>query len=139
MGVLGPDAFDFWLGEWDCTFEGGRAVNRLTREHEGNVIVERFTLIEPREWHGTSVSVYDATGERWRQTWVDDDGAYWAFVGTTIDGDPSFATPEPVDQPARFKRMVFSDIADDSFRWRWESSEDGDDWTVNWALDYRRR
>ncbi len=75
----------------------------------------------------------------WQQTWVDQGGAYWHFVGDTVDGDPAFATPEPVDDPQLFKRMVFSDIATDSFDWRWESSPDRVTWTENWAIRYTRR
>jgi hypothetical protein len=36
------------------------------------------------------------------------------------------------------KRMVFSDVEDDSFHWRWESSTDGTAWIERWAIDYRR-
>ena len=34
--------------------------------------------------------------------------------------------------------MVFSDIADDRFHWRWEASPDGAAWTARWSIDYRR-
>ena len=75
----------------------------------------------------------------WRQTWVDDGGNYWHFVGGHVDGHPAFATPEPVDADQRYKRMVFSDITPDAFHWRWESSPDNAAWTVNWEIDYSRR
>lgn len=139
MERLGADAFDFWIGVWDCEFEGGHAVNTITREHEGNVITERFAMDEPRVWHGTSHSVFHRQLGIWQQTWVDDDGAYWHFVGELVDGDPAFATPVPVDEPSLYKRMVFSDIGPDGFRWRWESSPDRGTWTRNWAIEYRRR
>lgn len=138
MESLGPDAFDFWLGEWDCTFDGGHAVNRITREFEGKVIQERFELDAPRTWSGMSMSVYHEHSGKWRQTWVDESGNYWAFVGGRVDGDPSFGTPVPIDAENVFKRMVFSNVSDDTFDWRWESSPDGDTWTVNWELAYSR-
>ncbi len=139
MSTLDGASFDFWVGTWDCHFEGGHAVNTITREYGDKVVTERFEMDEPRAWSGTSVSVYDPTADLWRQTWVDQDGNYWHFVGTTVDGDPSFATPDAVDQPALFKRMVFSDITADGFHWRWESSPDNDAWTINWEIDYTRR
>lgn len=139
MGELDAATFDFWIGEWDCAFEGGHAINTVTRELGGHVLVERFEADAPRRWSGTSMSVFSAHDGRWRQTWVDEGGSYWAFVGGLVDGDPSFATPDRVDADQVFKRMVFSDIADDSFHWRWESSPDGDDWTVNWKIQYSRR
>lgn len=139
MESLGPNAFDFWLGEWDCTFDGGHAVNTVTREFEGKVIQERFVLDAPRRWNGMSMSVHDERTGQWRQTWVDESGNYWSFVGGLVDDDPSFGTPVPIDADNVFKRMVFANISDDSFDWRWESSPDGDTWTVNWELAYTRR
>ncbi|MDJ0767236.1 MAG: hypothetical protein QNJ12_00525 [Ilumatobacter sp.] len=139
MSDLGADAFDFWLGEWDCVFDGGHAVNTITRGFDGKVLTERFEMDTPRRWSGTSHSVYQAELDLWRQTWVDCDGSYWHFVGSLVDGQPSFGTPERVDRDETFKRMVFTDIAPDSFHWRWESSPDGETWTVNWEIDYARR
>ncbi len=146
MTELGADAFDFWLGEWDCEFDGGHAVNTVSREFEGNVLQEDFVVDAPRPWHGMSFSVYNPF-DGWRQTWIDESGSYWAFVGCLVDGNPSFATPVPIDgtdeKPARFKRMVFTDITTDGFHWRWESSSDnnpdGSQWSVDWEIDYRRR
>lgn len=139
MAELDASTFDFWLGEWDCTFDGGHAVNVVTREHRGNVIVERFAADAPQAFSGTSVSVFTGHDSSWRQTWVDDAGCYWAFEGGLVDGNPSFGTPVPVDAEQLFKRMVFTDIGDDAFHWRWESSPDGDVWTINWEIDYQRR
>ena len=139
VDALDGTAFDFWVGEWDCAFEGGHAVNTVTREFGGQVVMERFRMDAPRAWAGMSASVYNPDLRLWRQTWVDETGNYWHFVGTSVDGDPAFATPEPVDTDTMFKRMVFSDVTADAFRWRWESSPDGTTWTVNWALDYTRR
>ena len=139
MTEWAADSFDFWIGEWDCEFDGGHAVNTVSREFEGNVLRERFAIDRPQTWHGTSVSVFPPQLHVWQQTWVDQGGAYWHFVGDLVDGQPAFATPAPVDEPALFKRMVFSDITDDSFHWRWESSPDREIWTENWAIAYSRR
>ncbi|MCP3989161.1 MAG: hypothetical protein GY724_08805 [Actinomycetia bacterium] len=83
--------------------------------------------------------MYDDPSGQWRQTWVDESGCYWSFVGGLVDGDPSFGTPTPVDANNVYKRMVFSTITDDGFAWRWESSPEGDEWTVNWEIAYTRR
>ncbi len=139
MDELGPDAFDFWIGAWDCGFEGGHAVNTITRELDGKVLRERFAMDAPQVWNGTSVSVFHPRLHFWQQTWVDQGGAYWHFVGDLVDGDPAFATPGPVDEHQLFKRMVFANIAADSFDWRWESSPEGTTWTENWAISYTRR
>jgi hypothetical protein len=132
-------ALDFWLGEWDCTWNGGSGTNTITREFTGAVVIERFEALEPERWSGMSVSVFDPSTERWRQTWVDSNGSYWHFVGGLVDGDLAFATPEPVDADATFKRMVFSAVTPDGFEWRWERSADGDAWESRWAITYRKR
>jgi len=139
MTTLGPDGFDFWLGRWDCAFDGGHATNTITRELGDHVVQERFEVDRPQRWSGMSVSVFDRHLERWHQTWVDESGAYWHFVGGLVDGNPSFGTPVPVDADQVYKRMVFSDIGDDGFQWRWESSPDLASWTVNWEIAYSRR
>jgi hypothetical protein len=132
-------ALDFWIGRWECTWEGGHGRNVITRELAGRVIVERFEAISPEPFTGMSmsVSVFDPDAG-WRQTWVDDHGSYWHFLGEAGAGTFTFATPEPVDVERLYKRMVFSDLAGDAFRWRWEVSPDRVVWTERWAIDYRR-
>jgi len=139
MDELAHSAFDFWIGDWDCAFDGGHASNTITREFGGKVIQERFAVDGPQPWEGMSLSVQDEHSGQWHQTWVDQAGAYWHFVGGLVDGDPSFGTPVPVDADNLYKRMVFSDIAEASFNWRWESSPDCETWTVNWEIAYARR
>jgi hypothetical protein len=133
------DALDFWLGEWDCAWDGGSGTNTIARELGGAVVVERFEALEPERWSGMSLSVFDPASASWRQTWVDSNGSYWHFVGVDVDGDIGFATPEPVDADATFKRMVFSSVRADGFDWRWERSVDGESWEPRWAITYHRR
>jgi hypothetical protein len=139
MESLDANSFDFWIGEWDCTFEGGTATNTVAREYNGHVISERFDLFKPRSWSGMSVSVWSSDQDMWRQTWVDESGSYWNFAGTLVDGNPSFATPDRVDADQLYKRMIFTNITIDAFDWRWESSPDGVEWTEHWALAYWRQ
>ena len=132
------DGLDFWLGDWVATWDGGSGRNSVTRELGGKVLVERFVADPPETFAGTSLSVGDDHG-RWRQTWADSEGSYWTFVGgPQTDGTFVLATTTPVDAQQVYKRMVFSDIEADSFRWRWEFSPDGRDWEQRWAISYRR-
>lgn len=135
---MGPNAFDFWLGDWDCVTEAGPATNRITREYEGRVIVEKFSVLSPKSWSGMSVSTY-SEHSGWRQTWVDQDANHWNFIGTEVDGNPSFATVGRVDADQTFKRMVFSEIEDDSLFWLWETSEDGETWSKRMTAAYTRK
>jgi hypothetical protein len=134
----GPAALDFWLGEWTCTWEGGSGTNRITKEFDDHVVVERFACLEPERWTGFSVSVHDE-GHGWRQTWVDSTGNYWALHGDAHPEGFAFSVGELEDAREVLKRMVFSDIQADRFGWRWERSYDaGDNWELLWAIDYRR-
>ena len=134
------DALDFWIGEWDATWEGGSGTNTVTRELGGHVVVERFEAGAPDPLSGLSVSVPDPAGNRWRQTWVDSTGNYWAFVGgPQEDRTFVFETPDRVDTDQVFKRMLFSGIEPDAFDWRWEFSPDGQRWQQRWAIHYQRR
>ncbi|HVQ88538.1 MAG TPA: hypothetical protein VMT88_10190 [Actinomycetes bacterium] len=131
---------DFWIGEWDASWDGGEGSNTVTRELDGRVVVERFEAPPPEPFSGMSVSVPVGDTDDWRQTWVDSTGSYWTFVGgPQTDGTFILGTPERVDAEQVFKRMVFSDITYDSFNWRWEFSGDGVDWQQRWAIRYNRK
>ena len=134
----GPTALDFWLGDWACSWEGGEGRNRVTKEMDGRVVVERFESLEPERWSGMSVSVFDEE-QGWRQTWVDSTGNYWALDGSLHTEGFSFSVTEEEDGSEVEKRMVFSNVEADTFDWRWERSEDGGEtWTKLWFIDYRR-
>lgn len=113
----GPDALDFWLGDWACSWDGGHGTNTISREFDGRVLVERFEAFGPERWSGMSLSVHD---ERlgWRQTWVDSTGNYWAFSEVPHMEGFCFSVTEVDDGREVEKRMVFSDIAHEGFTWR---------------------
>ena len=132
--------FDFWIGSWDCAWEGGSGHNTITRELEGHVLVERFEANPPETLHGSSFTVFSPPLGRWQQTWVDDQGSYWHFLGGPEGDDMILATIERENGRDIAKRMVFADIAPGGFDWRWERSEDGGvTWTQVWAIRYTRR
>jgi len=133
-----PDALDFWVGDWGCTWDGGEGRNRVTKELGGRVVVERFESLAPERWSGMSLSAFDER-HGWRQTWADSTGNYWAFRGSADTEGLSFSVTEVEDGREVHKRMVFSGIEADTFDWRWERSEDGcATWVTLWTIDYRR-
>ena len=140
MAELDASAFDFWLGEWDCDFEGGHAVNTVTREYDGNVVMERFRADSPRRWAGMSVSVRGAHDGVWRQTWVDDAGGYLDFTGG-FDGDRMILSREAeINGTVTQQRMVFRNIEANSLDWDWEVSTDGGEtWQMRWQIRYARK
>ncbi|HEV8190872.1 MAG TPA: hypothetical protein VGP82_05240 [Ktedonobacterales bacterium] len=136
--------FDFWLGEWDLTWEGGSGTNCITRIFDGQVIQERFAAhrddpnVPPLQ--GLSVSVFDSALGKWRQTWVDNNGSYMDFVGGFSDGKMALYMDRTMNGKASTYCMVFYNIAGNSLDWDWERSEDGgQSWQLQWRIHYRRR
>jgi hypothetical protein len=132
----GARDFDFWLGTWECAWDGGSGRNVVDWVCQGRVLRERFDAAE-HGLVGTSISVYDAAASCWVQTWMDSDGGWFHLIGarsgraidlltTTLDGD------------GYRKRMRFSDIDEAGFRWTWARSRSGGQWEPLWAIDYRR-
>jgi hypothetical protein len=127
--------FDFWVGEWDCTWDGGRGTNVVTSELDGTVIFERFDGRPGTELRGMSVSVFDAGRGVWRQTWVDSSGGYIDLSGGFANGVMELRHDN--DTPFR---MLFTELATDSLVWRWERwNQDTRAWDERWRIDYARR
>jgi hypothetical protein len=133
--------FDFWLGEWHVTWNEGRAQGRnsIAREYGGKVVYERFDGRPGIDLVGMSVSVYREAVDRWFQTWVDDSGNYFALQGGMEDGEMVLLGELSGPRGRVSLRMRFSDIENDRFTWRWESSkDDGSTWEPLWELAYER-
>jgi hypothetical protein len=131
-------AFDFWLGEWDAHWRGGRGTNAVTAELGGMVILERFDGTPGTKLQGISISVYDAGEGLWRQTWADSTGGHLDFTGGAVEGGMELRRAARVDAPPY--RMRFVDIRADAFTWHWESwNEKQSRWDERWRIDYERK
>ena len=134
---------DFWLGEWNATWDGGHGTNRLTRILGEQVILEEFAGTSDDDGsvlNGRSWSVFEPARALWRQTWVDDQGSYFDLVGDRVDGWFAFVRAAPERGQHARQRMVFRDVEADRFRWTWELSLDGGaSWETRWEIAYQRR
>ncbi|MEO1188954.1 MAG: hypothetical protein AAFW60_07770 [Pseudomonadota bacterium] len=136
---------DFWVGEWDATWENpdgsiGKGTNSITKDEYGDcVIIERFS---GPGLNGLSVSTFHAPLGQWRQTWVDDQGGYFALVGgPSSEEDTEFALElTRMSDTAPYLRMIWQNVSDQSFVWRWQgkASEDAD-WQDSWVINYQRQ
>jgi hypothetical protein len=143
----GSKEFDFWVGEWKVSWPSAKeqgkhdaGVNRVIKKMEGCVIEENFDGGRTNPLRGMSVSTYNPQTRKWRQTWVDNYGAYLDFTGEFQDGQMILwrETTDPKGETIR-QRMVWKNIRADSFDWSWESSKDGGrSWQVNWPIHYER-
>lgn len=141
-----PADFDFWLGTWTLTWEGGRGTNRIRRILGGCVIEEQFTghMGDGSVYRGRSYTVYDASDEVWRQTWVDDRGGYLEFT----QPDSTEMLPQDHMVLARTKesekgvqhfRMVWRDVRADRLTWHWQRRSSPDTtWKTLWSIRYEK-
>ncbi len=131
--------FDFWLGRWELTWEGGQGTNHIEAILDGRVIQERFEAHAQKGLKGLSVSVYDEQQACWRQTWVDNQGGYLDFTGGMQGDRMILSRTAEKDGQSIHQRMVWQDIRRDGCMWHWERSTDGGKtWEAMWVIQYTR-
>jgi hypothetical protein len=139
-------ALDFWVGTWKGTWPNPQtgkpdsAVNTIVRSHDGCVVHESFRADAKGGLIGSSFSVYDRRRGVWRQTWVDNTGAYLDFVGGSLPEGLFFSREiELPDGTKNMQRMRFFNVTTNAFDWVWERSKDGGKtWETSWAIKYVR-
>ena len=140
------EQLDFWVGEWDLTWPGakpaetGHGANSIHRIMDGCVVQENFSSLS-NHLRGTSVSTFDTTSGKWKQTWVDNEGGYLDFTGEFKDGQMILQREATGPSSAKFlQRMVWKNITANEFDWSWEASQDdGKTWQVKWPIHYKRK
>lgn len=134
---------DFWVGEWDAVWvdqEGNeqQGSNSITLQQGGCVIQENFNGNPGTPFTGLSISMYVSRLGYWKQSWMDSAGGYLDFTGGPDEGGFHFTLVRATDE-APYMRMIFRNIADDSFDWHWQQSEDeGETWGDQWVINYTR-
>ena len=132
--------FDFWLGEWDLSWgDGQTGSNRVTSILDGRVIQENFNGQPAMSMNGISLSVYDSSLRKWRQTWVDIEGTYIDLSGEYKDDQMVLLTQRQVGETTVQYRMVFYNLSTSRFDWNWERSTDGNNWAIAWQIHYQRK
>jgi len=139
--------FDFWVGEWDANWPAGggspagKGTNHVVQKLDGCVTEESFDGGDSMPLRGMSVSTYVPRTGKWKQTWVDNQGAYLDFVGEFKAGEMVLAREAVTPKGVKLQqRMVWKNIKAESFDWSWEQSTDeGKTWQVIWPIRYTRR
>ncbi len=138
---------DFWVGEWDLTWPGtktgetGHGTNSIRRILDGCVVQETFSGEDSMPLRGTSVSLFDAASGKWKQTWVDNQGAYIALTGGIQNGSMMLQRESLLPNGSKsLQRMVWRNVTANELDWSWESSSDGGKtWKVQWPIHYKRK
>jgi len=136
---------DFWVGDWNAEWDNGDGTtgtgeNHITRDEFGDcVIYERFST---DGFLGMSVSTYHVGPNVWRQSWIDNSGGYFALVGGPAGEDDDFdflIENTRILETAPYRRMIWEDVTEDSFVWRWQGRTDAtEDWADLWVINYSR-
>jgi hypothetical protein len=142
QNMLQPNRqFDFWIGDWELTWnDTSKGSNTITLEMNNLVVYEHFK--DPaNNYLGWSWSVYDTLSKKWKQTWVDNQGAYFDFIGQMQDDKMILERSFTSKKGTLIKqRMIFYNITKNDLDWNWENSTDGGaNWKLNWKIHYKRR
>jgi len=127
-------------GRAEKSGEQGHGTNSIRRVMDGCVVEENFSGGDSMPLRGMSLSTFDARAQKWKQTWVDNEGGYLDFVGEFRDGHMILAREAAKDRRQVLQRMVFKNISAKDLDWSWERSLDGGKtWQVVWPIHYKRK
>ena len=128
---------DFWIGDWEVTWEGGSARNVIRPILGHRAILETFDGGRDAGLRGISVSAFDAAHGRWAQLWADNQGSVFDLRGGRRGEEFELRT-DP-DREGGLRRMRFSQITPDGLLWEWSRGAAGSQrFEVLWSLRYRR-
>lgn len=119
-------AFDFWIGTWDVRDTSGtvRARSVITRRNGGCTIHEDYTTLTG--YTGQSINAYDASRQRWHQTWSDIGGLVLYLDGSSPEAGVMRLEGTRRDQQGELMdRITWTRLPDGRVRQLWENSRDG--------------
>ena len=149
------DIYGFLIGSWDLDVVGyddeGHVIETAGEASFGWVLEGRAVqdvFINPRReerrldspkfanWYGTTIRIYDASIQGWRVNWFNPhDGIRAELIGRRRGKEIVQEGKFPDGTPIRWS---FSDISENSFRWRGERSLDGTSWQLQAEFHARR-
>ncbi len=133
--------FDFWLGAWDVKNPAGKQVgtNEITSELGGCVVQEHWKGMGGSV--GMSFNIYDASDQKWHQTWVDNSGTRLELAGAFSGGKMILSgTTRGAGGAVTQERITWTPQDGGRVRQLWEQSKDGGaTWTVAFDGIYQKR
>lgn len=152
------DLYGWLIGDWDTeitTYSAdGKSYSGQGEIHAGWILEgraiqdiwmiprlkDRKSAAEPMpiagDWYGTTLRIYDPTIDAWRIYWIDPaTNAYRYQIGRRQGED---IVQEGKTESGAHSRWSFTEIAQDSFHWRAETSTDGKTWRLVVEVGARR-
>jgi len=131
--------FDFWIGEWNVTTEGGVTVGSsvIQSVSGGCALLENWTSASGG--HGKSLNAYNPAIKQWQQYWIGQDGAPTEFRSSEFDGK-SLIFFVRHDDPLNVQRLTFTPVDAATVRQHSEATEDGGKtWKSSYDFYYHRK
>jgi hypothetical protein len=133
--------FDFWLGAWEVKNPAGKLVgtNDITSELGGCVLQEHWKGMGGSV--GMSFNIYDASDQKWHQSWVDAGGTRLELSGALSAGKMILSgTTRGAGGAVTQERITWEPQAGGRVRQLWEQSKDGGTtWSVAFDGTYQKR
>ena len=132
--------FDFWLGAWDVTTEGGTHVGDSVIETASNgcAILENWT--GARGGTGKSLNSYNTALKEWQQFWIGSDGEVHEYRSSQTDGASLVFFRKSDASPQKITRLTFTPRDKDTVRQHSELTDDGGQtWKTEYDFYYHRK
>ena len=141
--VAARHRFDFWIGEWEVTSQGGTRVGSsvIQSVSGGCALLENWT--NARGGQGKSLNAYNPAVGQWQQYWIGQDGNPTEYRESSWSG-PSIVfrarAAATGSTPASELRLTFTPVDSVTVRQHGEQSTDGGaTWKTQYDLYYHRK
>ncbi|HJP61492.1 MAG TPA: hypothetical protein VJ865_15900 [Gemmatimonadaceae bacterium] len=132
--------FDFWLGAWDVTTEGGTKVGESVIETASNGCAILENWAGAKGGRGKSLNSYNQEQKQWQQFWIGSDGDVHEYRSSQSDGKSLIFFMKRETSPQKIVRLTFTPIDKDTVRQHSEESEDGGQtWKTDYDFYYHRK
>ncbi|MFN2637607.1 MAG: hypothetical protein ABR585_11305 [Gemmatimonadaceae bacterium] len=117
--------FDFWIGEWNVTTQGGTSVGSSVIQSisGGCAILENWTSRSGGQ--GKSINSYNPELHQWQQYWVGQDGGVSDYRTSTFDGKSMIFFLKDDGNAQNLQRLTFTPVDAGTVRQHSEGSTDG--------------
>lgn len=124
--------FDFWVGDWDVykygtdTLAGTNEVLKLLND----CVIQENWESAGSNYAGKSYNSFDPSANKWRQTWVDNQGVTLQFEGYLKDAKMQLAGfSHEKNGKLVYHRLIYTKMQDGTVRQQWDKSYNREDWT----------